>query len=58
MKTEQVALEEPGIWGQGLSLSSCVIPSLQILSFLVTKMGESGKVMVRMFLDKKPLAGE
>ena len=23
-----------------------------ILSFLVTKMGESGKVMVRMFLDK------
>ena len=35
-----------------------MIPSLQILSFLVTKMGESGKVMVRMFLDKKPLAGE
>ena len=53
-----MALEEPGIWGQALSLSSCVIPSLQILSFLVTKMGESGKVMVRMFLDKKPLADE
>lgn len=54
MKTEQEALEEPGLWGQALSLSRCVIPSLQILSFLVTKMGESGKVMVRMFLHKAP----